>query len=330
MVRSGMTLLDALQLIRAQARTPSARYILERIIAHVENGQFLFQGLSEFRKIFGDLYINIVKIGEESGTLTENLLYLAAELKKKQLLRQRIRSAMIYPIIILVATLGVAGILIFMVMPRLLPIFTSLRVDLPWTTRALIAASTFLFANWFWLLAAAAAAIGFAAMLLRIPIVRFGEQRLVLMMPFIGALSRRAAAAEFTRTLGLLLKSGIKIVEALTLTAESMRNLVYRRALLEAAGFVQRGTSLQEYFETKEALFDSTLTRIIEVGSATGTLVDNLFYLAEFYESEVDEVTKTLTSIFEPLLLLVMGLLVGFVAISIITPIYEITRSLRR
>lgn len=330
MVQGGITLLNALQLFRKQMRTSSGAYILDRIIANVENGQFLSQGLSEFRNVFGDLYINVVKIGEESGTLTENLAYLAAELKKKQLLRQRLRSALIYPLIVLVATLGVAGILIFMVMPRLLPIFTSLRVELPWTTKALIAASTFLFASWYWVLLGMAGAIVTAVLLLKIPRVRFSMHRAVLAIPFAGSLSRHTAAAEFTRTLGLLLKSGTKIVDALLLTAESMRNLVYRRALEEAAGFVERGDALHSYFEKKEALFDPTLTRIIEVGDATGTLVDNLFYLADFYEAEVDEVAKNLTSVFEPLLLLVMGLLVGFVAISIITPIYEITRSLRR
>lgn len=136
--------------------------------------------------------------------------------------------------------------------------------------------------------------------------------------------------ADFTRTLGMLLKSGTKIVEAVLITADSVPNAIYGRALREAAETLRKGEPLNVYLEKREYLFPPTATRMIEVGNLTGTLEPNLFYLADFYESEIDEATKRLTSVLEPLLLLLMGAIVGFVAISVITPIYEITQTFRR
>ena len=139
-----------------------------------------------------------------------------------------------------------------------------------------------------------------------------------------------ANTADFTRTLALLLKSGIKIVESLIITSESVPNLVFRRAIREVAETVRRGESMHVYLNQHEHVFYPTVSRMIEVGDATGTLEPNLFYLADFYENEVDELTKNLSVVIEPLLLLFMGGIVGFVAISIITPIYEITQSISR
>ncbi|MBI4119668.1 MAG: type II secretion system F family protein [Parcubacteria group bacterium] len=328
MVKTGMTLFDSLTLIKKQMRSKSFAYILERVISDVENGQFLSQSLMQFESLFGELFINIIKIGEGSGMLAENLVYLASELRKKQLLRQKIKSASIYPFVILAATIGVTGILVFFVMPRITPIFSSLRIELPWTTKSLIAVSNFLFEYGLWLLAAVFALTALWFLLIRLPKFRFLAHRLLLILPFFGQVSKMANVAEFTRTFGLLLKSGTKIVEALIITASSMQNLVYRRALQEASLAAQRGESLHSQLGRREDIFFPIATRMIEVGDATGTLESNLFYLADFYENEVDEITKNLSSVLEPVLLLLMGVIVGFVAVSIITPIYEITQTL--
>lgn len=330
MVKTGMTLIDSLSLIKKQMRSKSFIYVLEKIIADVEGGQFLSQSLKQFERLFDSISINVIKIGEASGALAENLTYLASELQKKQALRKKVRAALIYPGIILFATLGVTGVLTFFVMPRITPIFLTLGIKLPWTTKFLIAASTFLFQYGIYVLAGAAAFILILILSLRFfPALRFLTHRFILLLPFFGSVSRMANVAEFTRTLGLLLKSGTKIVEAIQVTAESMRNLVYRKALSEAAETVKRGEPMHVYLSKREDLFFSIASRMIEVGDATGTLETNLFYLADFYEGEVDETTKTLSSVLEPVMLLVMGIIVGFVAVSIITPIYEITQILR-
>lgn len=331
MVKSGMTLVDALGLLKKQARSSSLKYILEDVTQNVQNGQFLYASLKKYWRQFDDLFVNVVRIGEETGNLADNLSYLATELKKKQLLRQKVQAALIYPVVILVATLSVTAILVFMVLPRLLPIFQSLGVKLPWSTRALIAISDFLFRYGAALfLAILSLGIIWYFLVKRVRVIKFFAHRAILSLPFLGALSVMSNVADFTRTLGLLLKSGTKIVEAVLIAADSARNEVYAQALKEAADILRKGKPLNVYLEKRESMFPPTATRMIEVGSLTGMLEANLFYLADFYETEIDETTKRLTSILEPLLLLVMGAIVGFVAISIITPIYEITQTFRR
>lgn len=330
MVKSGMTLLDSLALLRKQTRSRSFGYVLDRVMADVQNGQFLSDSLIQFRGAFGDLMINVIKIGEHSGNLAENLAYLAAELKKKQLLKQKVRSALIYPLVILVATLGITGLLVFFVLPRITPIFTSLQVTLPWTTRALLAGSNFLFMYGFYVLGGIVFLVILWLFLMKLRPVRFFAHQVIISLPVVGGVSKMANTSDMTRTLGLLLKSGTKIVEAIGITADSVGNLVYQRALREVSESVKSGAPLHMALGRNERLFFPTFTRMIEVGETTGSLESNLFYLAEFYEAEVDETTKTLSSILEPVLLLFMGGLVGFVAVSIITPIYEVSQTLTR
>ncbi|MEK7146654.1 MAG: type II secretion system F family protein [Patescibacteria group bacterium] len=329
MIQAGMPEIDSLRLIRRQARSRSFIFILDKVLKDLENGQFLSVSLSQFIHIFGDLFINIIKIGEASGTLAENLNYLSTELKKSQQLRQKIRSAIIYPIVILVATVGVTGALVFFVLPKIMPIFASLNVKLPLTTRILIGFSNALYNYWHWILLGLAVLAIIFILLLKIRMIRFGIHRILIFIPIIGSISKSANMANFSRTLGLLLKSGVTIVEALNIAADSLPNLVYKREIHNTAQRVKSGESINKYLSEQEQFFPPTISRMIEVGETTGNLDNNLLYLAEFYENEVDETTKNLSSILEPLMLLVMGGIVGFVAVSIITPIYEVTQGLK-
>ena len=328
MVKSGMTLLDSLVLLKKQTRSRSFGYILDRMVADVQNGQFLSDSMIQFRGVFGELMINIIQIGEHSGNLADNLIYLAVELKKKQQLRQKVRAALIYPAVIFFATVGITGILIFFVLPKITPIFVSLKVQLPTSTKVLIAASDFIFNYGVVAFIAFLFLIGFWFFLLRFRWVRLLAHHVILLIPVLNSVAKMANTADFTRTLGLLLKSGTKIVEAITVTAASTSNLVYQNGLRDVAEGMRSGTSLHLSLAKNEHLFFPTVTRMIEVGETTGSLENNLFYLAEFYESEVDEVTKNLSNVLEPLLLLIMGGIVGFVSISIMTPIYQVTQTL--
>lgn len=330
MTKTGMPLLDSLRLLAKQMRSSTFRTILTKAIEDVENGKFLSDSLAQYRRLFGDLFINVIRIGEASGMLSDNLLYLATELKKQLSLRQKIRAAMIYPLIVLASTVGITGILVFFVLPRILPIFKSLKVELPLSTRIMIAVSTVLLNYGIWIILGLAVLALIWTLLLRLRPVRFFTHQVLLYLPFVNSIVREANISDFTRTLGLLLKSGIQIVEALRITAGSSTNLVYREALMEIEAAVGRGESLHEYLARHSHLFPPTVTYMVETGETTGNLESNLFYLADFYESEVDELTKNLSSILEPVLLLVMGGIVGFVAIAIISPIYQVTQSLRR
>ena len=152
----------------------------------------------------------------------------------------------------------------------------------------------------------------------------------MLFIPIVGGITKDYTMANLCRTMGLLLKSGVKIVEALITTSGTMTDPVYKKSLLEASEGVKRGEAMYKYLKSKSGLFPSTMSRMIEIGERTGNLDTNLVYLAEFYESELNEKVKNLSNVLEPVLMVIMGLLVGFVAISIITPIYEITQGLQR
>lgn len=327
MIKSGMSEIESIKLIRSQVKSKGFGTILDEVIDGLDNGQFLSATLEPFEKVFGELFINIIKLGEMSGTLPDNLGFLSVELKESRKLRSKIHSALVYPVIVLITTIGVVSALVLFVLPRILPIFKTLGAELPATTRALIFTANGLKNNFLLI------ALGFIVLfliwtiLLRIEPVRYVFHRLLLVLPLAGKISKKYNMANLTRTLGILLKSGVKIVEAVTTASNTTENLVFKRELLAAAEEVRKGEALYKYLEKRDKLFPPTVSRMIEVGEKTGNLDENLEYLSEFYRNEVDETVANLSSIIEPALLLVMGGLVGFVAISIITPIYEITQA---
>lgn len=330
MIRAGMTEVESLRLVKRQMKNRNFQKILEKVIVNVENGQFLSESLNQFKNAFGDLFINIIKLGEISGTLSENLSYLAEEMKKDRALRAKVQSALIYPFIILFATLGVTSALIFFIVPKIIPVFTTLGIKLPLTTRILIGVSNFIFSYYLWIIIGIIVFIIIWLVFIQFKKVRYFYHRLIFLVPIFGKISIGYHIANFTRILGLLLKSGVRIVEAISLASEITSNLVYKKSFLEAAEQIKKGEALYTYLEKRTSIFPPTVSRMIEVGEKTGNLDVNLLYLAEFYENEIDEKIKNLSSILEPILLIVMGLLVGFVAISIITPIYEISQNIGR
>lgn len=328
MVRSGMSEVDSIRMIKRQVKSRSFKKILEILSQNLENGQLLSSGLEKFKNVFGDLFINIVKIGEASGTLSENLDYLSSELQKRQILSQKIRSALIYPVIILIATVGITGILVFFVMPKIIPVFSSLNVPLPLTTRFVIAVSNFMINYIGWIALGILIAAILFSLLLKFPKIKFLNHRLMIGLPVVGQIVTNTNVANMTRTLGILLKSGVKIVDALGITANTLNNLVYREEVLKSAEQVKKGDVIYSHLNQMPKLFPPLVGQMIEVGETTGNLDSNLFYLAEFYEDAVDQATKNLSSVLEPALLLIMGGVVGFVAISIITPIYAVTQNI--
>ncbi len=330
MISAGMTEVDSVRLIRKQVDSRGFQKILDKVISDLEGGQFLSHSLKQFPHAFSKMFVSLVNIGEVSGTLPDNLNYLSNELKKSSDLRSKVRSALIYPAVIMAATLGITSLLVFFILPKIIPIFFSLNIKLPIETRILINGTNFLLNHYLLIAGAIIAVIIIFIFLLRIKMVRYFVDRTLLVLPVIGKISKGYNMATITRTLGVYLKSGIKIVEAVTLAAESIDNTVYAKGLLLTAEELKRGGQLHAYFEKHPKIFPPTVARMIEVGENTGNLDSNLFYLADFYENEVDDVTKNLSSILEPLLLLFMGALVGFVVISIIKPIYAVTQTLTR
>ncbi|MCI0619908.1 type II secretion system F family protein [Candidatus Wolfebacteria bacterium] len=329
LIKAGVPVLESLHVLRKQTESRRAGRVLDRVIQDVANGRFLSGALDRYRRHFGEFAINIIRVGESSGVLSQNLHYLAEELEKKEALRKKVISALVYPIFITLATLGVTSMLTVYIFPKVLPIFNSLSVELPLTTRILIGVSDFLKAYGLPLLGVVlAVSIALVVLHRNVKQFRIVSDRVFIHLPLSGLIMRNYNMANICRTLGLMLKSGVMVVDALETTAETTRNRVYRAHLRHAAEHVKRGEQISQHFQKHSVLFPVVMSHMIAIGERTGNLSDTLVYLSELYEGEVDSLTKNLSSAIEPVLMILMGLLVGFVAVSVITPIYEITQNL--
>lgn len=328
-VKSGLPLLESMRLIEKQTTSKSFSKLLGIVIQDVNNGQSLAQGLARFDYVFGEFFINIVRVGESSGNLSSSLLHLSEELKKQRDINHRVKSALVYPMVILLATTAMTIFLTTVVFPKLLPIFSSLKVELPLTTRIVIAVLKFLNLYWIHLIVGVVIlAVGFR-LLLRIKKVHAIFDRIMLVMPIFSPIIINLTLANFTRSLSVLLKSGMTLVDALFVSRGTFHNMFYRKHVDAVAETVRRGENMAKYMMTMPKLFPPMLVGMINVGENTGNLEENLLYLAEYYTEEVDNTVQNLTSLLEPLLILGMGLLVGFIAVSIIMPIYSITQGLK-
>jgi type II secretory pathway component PulF len=267
-------------------------------------------------------------VGEQSCILSDNLNYLAEELKKKQQMRRKITGAMFYPVFIVCATLLLTAGLTIFVFPKVLPIFTSVNLNLPISTKILIFVSHFLINYGFYLLLfliAVAVAFTFA---MRTPKFKMVIERIILKIPLAGSISQNYYLSNFCRTLGLLLKGDSRLDVAINITATTTENLVYRQEFERVGDFVDKGGKISVYLLSRPGLFPDMLSHMVAIGETAGNLSETFLYLADMYEAEVDDLTKNLSGLIEPVLMVFMGLLVGFIAISIITPIYSVTQKL--
>ncbi|OGZ96988.1 MAG: hypothetical protein A2847_00705 [Candidatus Sungbacteria bacterium RIFCSPHIGHO2_01_FULL_50_25] len=329
LITGGIPILEGLTLLSRQAKTRTKKKIFEKIIFDVANGQFLSTSLAQFNNMFGDFAINLIRVGETSGVLSQNLNYLADELKKKQILRQKVLSALVYPAFITVMTFAVAILLTAYIFPKIMPIFQSLHVTLPITTRILIWMSDAIRSYGFYAAGVLlAAGIAFAVCVKKIELFHYAVDRTLIRLPIVGRLIQSYNMANFTRTLGLLLKSGISILHATKIAADTLTNRAYRKEARTVEHVVLKGGKISKHLEKSPRLFPDMATQMILIGETSGKLPETLVYLSEMYEHDVEDITKNLSSSIEPILMVVMGLIVGFVAISVITPIYDITQNL--
>ncbi|MEK7465736.1 MAG: type II secretion system F family protein [Patescibacteria group bacterium] len=329
-IKSGLPMFEGLKIVQAQTKSRGLRRITNQLIEDINNGQALAKSFKKFKSIFGDFFISIVEVGEASGTLAENLLYLSDEMKKAKSLRGKVKSAMIYPGILFVMTIIVNAFLAFFIFPKLITAFENLNIKLPVTTRILISVLGFVREYFFILVGGAVAFIVLFRLLLKIEKVRYAIDRVILLLPVFSKFTIDVGTANFTRVLGVLLKGGIKIVEAITITSNTADNLVYRKRLLDAAEGIRQGNPLAKMLGGNQKMFPPILTGMIEIGETTGNLEENLTYLSEYFTEETDNSLKNLTAFIEPLILVIMGLIVGFVAISIVVPIYSISQGISR
>lgn len=329
LVQAGVPILESLHILKNQMRGRGTTRVFEIIIRDVTSGQYLHSSLGRFRGVFGDFAINIIKVGETSGGLAENLSHLANELEKRHALKRKVLGALVYPAFVTIATLGVSAILTAFIFPKILPIFSSLSVELPWTTRALLAISNYI-RDWGWLTLGILIVIFIGLVILHrtvIPVKRIID-RLILKTPIVGSIALNYNMANFCRTLGTLLKGGMNVTAALQVTGDTTANLIYREEFHRMSKKVTTGKSISSHIVDAPKNYPTMLSDMVAIGEKTGNLSETLMYLAEMYENEVDDLTKNLSNSIEPILMVFLGVIVGFVAVSVITPIYEVTKNL--
>jgi len=329
LMKADIPLLESITMVHEQTKIRRHREIFKKVMDRVANGQSLSNSLRATEGAFNDFSTNIISAGEEAGVLSENLAYLAEELQKKQALKRKIISACVYPVIVVCATVGIVLFLIIYLFPKIMPVFTSLQIKLPLSTRIVIALSDGIRQFGFYI-------VGTGLLLLVVCVVALKKYEKIkdirdagsLRLPLFGKLIKSYNLANSIRTLSILLKSGVPVSDALPITASISSNRFYKREFHKASLSVRRGETVSNSFRGNSVLFPDMVVQIVAVGERSGSLPASLLYLSELYEGEVDDVTRNLSSLVEPLLMVVMGLVVGFIAISIITPIYGITQNL--
>ncbi|PIT92166.1 MAG: hypothetical protein COU08_03725 [Candidatus Harrisonbacteria bacterium CG10_big_fil_rev_8_21_14_0_10_42_17] len=329
MLKAGLPITEALTIAEDSAQGKFKK-ILQKILKSVEAGRPFSASLKLYPKVFSNLFVNAVYAGELSGNLEENLDHIADQLEKEKEIVTKVKSAMIYPIFILIATFIMGLALAFFVLPQITPLFKGLKVELPITTKVLIWISDATQAHGIAIFSGIVIAITALLWVVKREWSKPVTHWLLLKTPFIKGITRNANLARFCRTLGTLLKSGISIDRGVEITKNTAENYYYRKALDTVSRRIGKGTTLSENLNVFEKEFPKLVTRMIRVGEESGKLEETLLYLASYYEIEVDTATKRLATAIEPSLLIIIGLAVAGLALSIITPIYEITGNIER
>ncbi len=323
MVAAGLSLNRALQALEAEATSKKFKRIIAEANASVAKGKTFADSLREHQEVFGDLFINMVEVGEATGKLALVLKLIANQIKRDRTLIKRVRGAMMYPAVILVVLGGVGTLMMIYVIPTLSATIKDLGVPLPITTQIIIGISEFI-RNYG--LVAAGGAIALGALVWRaghIPPVRRLLGRWALRAPLFGSLIRKLNTARFCRTLAYLTASGVPIIRSLEITAGVVGNSRFREVLRDAAKEIQKGTQLNILLGRHPDVFQPLVTQMIAVGEETGKIGEMLLRLALFFEEEVASVTKNFSTIIEPILMVVVGTLVGIFAVSMLQPIYS-------
>ncbi len=328
MLNAGLTIVEALEILRKQIVKESLHKIIVDIETQIKAGNSMSFVLRQYPQHFSNLYIALVKSGEASGKLSEILLRLSENLEKQREFRGKLRGALIYPVFILSAMVAVMFIMITFVIPKLLELYKNFQVELPFSTKILIAVSTFSATFWPLIIIIVVAVIVGFRQFLQTKQGKTVKDSLVLQLPIVKGVIRMAALVDSTRTLAILVGSGVSILESLSIIIDTTENVVYKESFARVYKKVEKGQSLGGAFGD-DILFPPILTQMTIVGENTGHLDDTLTRLSKYFEFESELAIKTMTTLIEPTILVILGLSVGGLVFSIITPIYTLTTSIK-
>lgn len=329
MVHAGLSISEGLNTLAMQSESKNFRKVLLYIKANVEQGRLLSQSMAKFPKIFPAVFTNMIQIGEVSGTLENVLGELAMQMKKDFNLRSKVKGAMTYPIVVLVAMVGITtGMLVF-VLPKMLDAYREMGSgNLPVATRIVMAASDFLQAHGIAVgVGAVVFAIGFV-LFIRTAVGRSVVDRFIITGPIIGPIARKVNVARFTRTLSGLMHTDIPVVQALNVTSDVLGNLHYAEAARACGESIKKGETISMTLSRYPKLFPPLVVQMVMVGERSGTVDSLLADVATFYEEQVDQTLNDMSSIIEPLLILVLGGGVGIVAVAVMAPMYSMASTM--
>ncbi len=328
MIGAGFSLHQGLEVLAKQTENQNFKKILNKLVESLKKGQTLADSLANYPRVFNEFFVSMIRVGEKGGSLEEVLKILARHIKREHDLQSKIKGAMFYPTVILIAMIGIAILMMLVVVPKLTAIFTEMNVELPMATKVLIGISSFL-SNYFYI----GVIVFLVGIFILIKFFRTKQGKRVVSLvflkaPLLGKITKKINCARFARSFSSLMKSGVPVVESLKITSRTLGNVFYRDSLIQASDEVKKGKKIQESLEEHKNIYPVLVSQMIGVGEQTGELADIIDRLADFYEEEVKNITENLTSVIEPILMIILGGAVAFFAISMIQPMYSMMGTL--
>ena len=320
-ISAGITITGGLDIMRQQTENRKLKEILDKIFEEVQKGKSLSESMRQFKE-FPALFINMIEAGEASGRLEEVLERMAVYYEKESKLRQKIKSAMMYPILISAAAVGVVVFLVTSILPMFVEMFKGFNVELPLPTRMVLGLSSAMTNYWYIIIP--------AIILIVYALKRYGKtdegkykfDRLVLKLPIFGKINKKIITSRFARTLSILMGSGIPVIQSMEIVEKTIMNAVVEEGIRKCKEDIRKGTGLTKPIAAI-GIFPPMLIEMINIGEETGTLDTMLGKTAQFYDEEVDVVIAGLTTLIEPVILVVLGVVIGFIIISIMLPMFD-------
>ncbi|NIA16957.1 MAG: hypothetical protein GWO86_01285 [Planctomycetes bacterium] len=328
LLEAGIPLERALRLLESQTASPLLKTALQEITESVFKGKSLAEAMSGYPKIFSATYVSMIKVGEEAGLLADMLRRLSKSLDEEYQLRGRLKAAMVYPVFLTLVGLGTVIVLMVWVIPKFSSFFTSVEHQLPLPTRIVISTSSALARVWPLVLFVSLLIILSGIRLLKNKNVRFALDRFCLHIPVVGNFIIKSQMVQLMRTLGILLSHGVNILGALNIAGETLSNKFIAAQVYQAKDKAAMGEKLQDCF-TDDRVFSSAVLSVIAIGQECGTMPQMLIRLGEQYEQQTQRQIKALTGIIEPVMILLMGSIVGFVVVSMLMPIFKVSSLVR-
>lgn len=324
MLSAGLSLTRALSVLEKQTANNTFKDILKNLIDGINKGDTLSSGMKKYPKVFSGVFVSMVHSGEESGGLPKTLSEIGLTLKKTYELNKKIKGALIYPSIIVFAIFVIGVLMMIFVVPTLTATFKDIGVELPAATKIIIFISDSLSQHFFIFALAVGGLVGIGFLFAKMKITQRYFDLFILKVPVLGTLLKEMNTARTARTLSSLLLSGVDVSRALAITEDVLQNIHYKELIHNSIVSIEKGVALSASFKENTNLYPVMVGEMIEVGEETGNLSSMLLDIATFYESEVDDKTKNLSTIIEPVLMLFIGVVVGFFAIGMMKPMYSV------